>query len=372
MKLSSCLLKKNISIYIMRYSNFKKLYEENKNRLKMDDINYPLNYKKGRAWINGQCDNESSNFAESIIMSTKYISFGEFYTSLEAMCTTYLNTYSAPNYKNTEFVLITQDDIHKSSTWVSLLCFKFLEPIITDVRSDITDVYNGSKKTVCIICDDCSYTGRQMENTIRMNQKHLNYGRATEPSIYSKEWLEWDRKEILAAKRYLKTINPAKFRVDLIIPYMSTIAKNRLSNYKYVKINTKTVIFPTFIEQCDISSIPEDILHEFRTTFQYHEEISAVYFDHKVADSVSTFHKIYTLSPLFNCVALNGRVGFIDNCKDTKNIDKKININEITLSFENLENTHNICPVTFYKHIKYTFNGESVPRGKMVKELIEN
>ena len=356
----------------MRYANFKKLYEENKDKLLMKDINYPLNYKKGKAWVNGQCDIESINFAETILLSTRYVSFGEFYKSLENICNAYVATYSKPKYRNTDFVLIVHEDMYKSNTWVSLLCFKFLENIITDINSDITEVYNGNKKTICLICDDCAYTGVQIENTIRLNRKHLNYGREKEPSVYSKEWLEWDEKEVLTARRYLKTIDPLKFTIDLIIPYISTLAKNRLQEYKYVRLQRGTCIFPTFIEQFDIKTIPEDILNEFKYTFQYHDEISAIYFDHKIADSISTFHKIYTMAPLFNCSYLkNIKVGFIDNCGNNEVIDSKININEIALSFEDSANTYNICPSTYYKNIKYTFNNEHIPRKKMVKDIIE-
>ena len=356
----------------MRYSNFKKLYEENTSKILMKNINYPLNYKKGMAWVNGQCDKDSADFAESILLMTRYVSFGEFYKKLETMCANYISIYSKPKYRNTDFVLIIQDDMYKSNTWVSLLCFKFLETLITDVCSDITEVYNGNKKTICIICDDCAYTGRQMENIIRMKRKHLNYGKSKEPSVYSKEWITWDEKEALAAQRYLKTIDPTKFAVDLIIPYMSTIASNRLQEYNYVRLQKGTVIFPTFAEQNDIKSIPEETLQEFRSTFQYHEEISAIYFDHKIADSVSTFHKIYTLAPLFNCTELHDRVGFIDNCSYSDTIDSKIDINEITLTFETDNNKYNICPVTYYKGINYTYNGVRIPPNKMVKELIEN
>lgn len=357
----------------MRLANFKKLCEENKSILCMKDINYPLNYKKGIDWVNGQCDDNSAEFAESILLSTKYISFKEFYDSLKTICNNYVEVYSKPKYRNTDFVLIVHENMHRSNTWVSMLCFNFLERIITDVKSDITEVYNGSEKTICLICDDCAYTGVQMENTIRLNRRHLNFGHAKEPSVYSKEWVEWNQKEILTAKRYLKTIDPSKFVVDLIIPYISTIAKNRLQEYKYVRIQKGAHIFPTFIEQHDIKEIPENILHEFRSTFQYHEEISAVYFDHKIADSVSTFHKIYTLAPLFNCVDIkNSRIGFIENCGNSETIDSKIDINEITLSFENKGNIYNICPITYYKNINYTFNGELIPREKMVKDIIEN
>lgn len=356
----------------MRYAKFKKFYEENKDKILMKDINYPLNYKKGIEWANGHCDTESTNFARSIILSTKYVSFKEFYTSLEQMCNSYLAMYSKPRYRNIDFILIVQDSICKSNTWVSLLCFKFLESLITDVCGDVTEVYNDTKKSICIICDDCAYTGTQMENMIRMKRKHLNYGRAKEPSVYSKEWVEWNEKEILAAERYLKTIDPTKFAVDLIIPYMSTIARNRLNGYSYVRLQKSITIFPTFGEQFDIKSIPEDIIHEFRSTFQYHEDVSAIYFDHKIADSVSTFHKIYTLAPLFNCVELHDRIGFIDNCSDVKNIDKKINIDEVALTFEDAKNTHNICPTTYYKNIKYTFNGKIIPPDKTIWEILEN
>lgn len=345
---------------------FKKFYNENKLKLKMPGKkNYPINYKKGMKWANMQCDVESREFAKYIIEYTEYVSFSAFYKRLVSVCTSYIN--SNKNNKESVFVLIIPFKLNKSNTWVSLLAFEILEPIISEVYYDITEVYNNTlnhrstlyrKSVHCIICDDCAYTGHQLSYLSRLNVSQIKYpNKPAPPNEHSKSWLEWDATITKEAENYIEKININNFSVDVIIPYMCILAQKRLANIHYVRIPKKCHVFPIFSQNVDMEQFPTHVLNEFKRTFQYHKDISAIYFDHKIADAVSTFHKIYLLAPLFNCSITNKRYSFIENCEEEK-IPNDVNIYDYHLDLE--QDGFKSCPSSFYKQINYTFNNKLV------------
>jgi hypothetical protein len=360
------------------YKSFKKFYEENKLKLNMPKgINYPINYKKGKRWANSQCDPESRGFANSIIEFTKYVPYSDFFERLKKICMSYKNTYSAPVHSDTLFVLIIPFKIKKSNMWVSLLAFEFLKDIIDDVYYDITDVYNDTidresilyKKNVrCIICDDCAYTGHQLVFIASLDYSRINYpNKPPQPSVNTREWLDWYDDINKDAEDYINKISIDKFSVDLIIPYMSILAQVKLHRIHYIKTPADCIVFQIFSQQVNVERIPIHILNEFKRTFQYHKDISAIYFDHKVADAVSTFHKIYLLAPLFNCSVNSKKIGFIDNCDKIK-IPDNIRIYDYYIDLEQSIG-NDACPVSYYKHIKYTFGGKPVDCELYVSEL---
>ena len=363
------------------YKKFEQLYEENKNIIHMPlDRNYPLNYKKGKEWANSQCDDESVEFANAIINSTIYISYEEFYKELKKVAISFNKTYFVNKYKKDKFILILPECMYKSSMWVTLLSYKYIRNIITDIHYDITAIYNSTldskspnyKKSIkCIICDDCSYTGDQLEEMVRIDYQKLNYRNKTkEPDVYDKKWIEWDRNNKLEAEKQISLIDSSKFSVNIIIPYMSTISKNKMKKYPYVKLPSSLNVFPTFPQIHNIQNIQPDILQEFRLTFVYHEKISAVYFDHKVADTISTFHKIYLLAPLFNCSEFkNSRIPFIDGCGNSNKIHPEIDIYDISLTYENSDNKYGVCPLTFYKSLPYKYNGKTIPKKNLISTI---
>lgn len=358
---------------------FKKFYNENKHKLKMPDgINYPLNYKKATKWANMQCDIESRDFAKQIIEYTTYISFDAFYKKLMSVCKSYLKSNIDKKQKGVVFVLIIPFMLKKSNMWVSLLAYEILHVLIDEVYYDITEVYNNvlnhrsnlyRKKVHCIICDDCAYTGHQLSYIASFDNSWINYpNKPSPPNIYKKDWLMWYERIIKEAENYIGEISIDNFSVDIIIPYMSILAENRLSGIHYIRIPKECSILPIFSQQTDIEQLPVHILNEFKRTFQYHKDITAVYFDHKIADAVSTFHKIYLLAPLFNCSMNNKRVGFIDGC-DEENIPDNINVYDVHIDLE--QEGYKSCPPSFYKHINYTFNKKPVNTNLYVFDLFE-
>lgn len=360
------------------YKNFEKFYEENIKKLKMPkDVNYPLNYRKGIQWANSQCDSDSREFASDIIKHTLYISFSKFMGDVKNICNSYMEKFTQPKYSQTIFILIIPFNIYKSNTWVTLLIFKYLKNIIHDIYPDITDVYNDTinhrshlykKKVRCIICDDCAYTGHQLSHVSSFIYEKINYINKTHPpSENSSEWISWYERTNKEAEQHIKKLSPEIFAIDLMIPYMSTLAQASLRIIPWVNIPHSCFVFAIFSQYINIERIPLHILNEFKKTFQYHRDVSAIYFDHKVADTVSTFHKIYLLAPLFNCSVSSKSIPFIDNC-NVNNIPENIDIYNY---YVDLSDKMKTCPGTFYKSIKYTYKKKPLSKDTLLFDILK-
>jgi hypothetical protein len=356
-----------------RLNNFDKFYNENKDKLYMPlNKNYPLNYKKGIHWSNLQCDEESKSFALSIIENTRYVSFYEFNEELKKISLSYLKNIKKD--KDFVYILIIPYKIKKSNTWVSLLVYKYLKPIINYIEYDINDVYNRNidskdilykKKIRCILCDDCSYTGLQIMETLSFNNKLNIKNDKKEPEETDKEWLQWNNNLKKKINNVISNIDINYFSVDVIIPYISSRANKLINKLQYVRIPSSRNIFDTFIEQININLYPQYIINEFYSTFMYHDDISAIYFDHKIADAVSTFNKVYLLAPLFNCSNRQIKYNFIENCDlSYENIDNNV-------KFIDLEKEMEVCPSTFYKKIKYTYKNKQIDTDLELKAILE-
>ena len=88
-------------------------------------------------------------------------------------------------------------------------------------------------------------------------------------------------------------------------------------------------------------------------SFQCHSAIMAIYFDHKVADSLSTFEKIlYVGSVPTTDEKEYENIPLIKGCEKNK---KKQD-----------------CPLTFYKTFRYTYHGIKVPIIENVVEFIDS
>lgn len=347
-----------------RLQKFDNFYNENKDKLYMPlKKNYPLNYKKGIDWANAQCDVESSLFARSIIDNTMYISFIEFITEIKKISFSYLENIKKD--KDFKYILIIPFKIKKSNTWVGLLVYKYLKNIIDDIDYTITNVYNNTldskhalfkKKVRCILCDDCSYTGQQLAEVLSFNNKMNTSNRKEEPIETSKEWLDWYNSIKKNIDIAVNNININIFSADIIIPFISTKAHSLLTSLHYVRLPKDRILFDTFINQTDTRIYNKSILREFQGTFQFHDDISAIYFDHKIADAVSTFNKVYLTAPLFNCLGVNTSVFFIDNCDNSK----ILNIIDPYAVVMDIEKIVEVCPPTFYKRINYTYNNNVI------------
>lgn len=356
-----------------RLALFDALYKENKSILHMKKpINYPLNYKTGMKWARHHCDTESNKFAESIISNTIYVSFEQFITRLEKVCIAFKRYYEKK--KNTTFVLIIPFTMQKSNIWVSLLVYPWIRHLIHDIQYKVTNAYNeyvvknNKKNVVCIICDDCAYTGNQIMSYCSLKPNTTEYkNKPVEPSSTDEEWLKWNKIVTEETQVLEKTIDRSTFSVNLIIPYMSTLAQQNIMNHHYLMIPRDIKIFQLFRERVNMHEYGQGIVREFESSFQYHTNISAIYFDHKIADAISTFNKVFLLAPIFNCGTLKRSLCFIDGCCNTKMIDPHIDIYDVYVNIEDMVN--NACPPTFYKSLNYTLNKKKL-NNKCMYEIL--
>lgn len=351
-----------------RIAAFNQLWKENEKHLRMPkDVNYPINYKRGWSWASHHCDSASVKFAESIIANTAYISFGEFIASIGKICKSFKQFY-AGRTTNTVFVLVIPFDMSKSNIWVSLLMWPELREIINDIDFDITSVYNRyigthpktDKNVVCVICDDCAYTGNQLLGYCTLSPHRTQYsGRPDEPSANSQEWIAWNAEVTARVSEIEAKLDVRAFSINLMIPYMSTYAQQNIIDRRFLMVPKDAHIFKLFRERVNIHDFPQGVLREFESTFQYHSNIAAIYFDHKIADAVSTFNKVYLLAPVFGCENLQKSVCFIDGCTNSREIPEGINVYDIFINVEDVLEKR-ACPRTFYKSIKYTMHGRPI------------
>lgn len=342
------------------FNKFKEFHTENKGKYKMPKaVNYPIDYKRASEWIEAQIVDEYKLFARYIIDNTQYISYKDFYDGLYKIC----KSYNSSRNKKTINVLIVPPDLYKSNIWVSLLAMDLLDDI-KHIYTNVTDVFNefsrkGSslygKNIGCIICDDCAYTGSQLSNLASIDYRSITFpGKKKEPDRLNKDWIGWYDDNSLNAKKYIDSIDISKFSVNIVVPFFTLSAMKVLYKHKYLKIPKDNIVLMNFSDYTDTRKFTIPVINEFRATFQYHNHISAIYFDHKVADAVSTFNKVYFLGPIFNT---NAGIQFIDGC-DNK-IPQDIDVHSQYLAVEK-ETSTVLCPQTFYKSIKYTFKGKNI------------
>jgi hypothetical protein len=340
------------------YDRYVEFYEENKEKCMMPKRNnYPIDYKKANTWVESQLTEDYKAFAKLIIEYTIHVPFSEFYSNIQKVCESFNDSHKDVNGV---FVLIVPPYLYKSNLWVSLLAFKFIEKI-THAYNYVTDVFNATldeksdlynKNVHCIICDDCAYTGSQIFNMSSIDYKAVNFpDKKQEPDRLSKTWLEWYDETSVNAKKFISGIDIKKFSVSLVIPWLTKYAIQLLQDLHYVKIpkdKTRVWSFPEFI---NINRFPIPLINEFKNTFQYHNNITSIYFDHKIADAVSTFNKVYFLGPIFNTYSTSP---FIHGCDNSTPDD--IDTHEQYLAVEK-STSNTLCPQTFYKSLKYTFRG---------------
>ena len=325
-------------------------------------------------WAAHHCDTASVKFAEAIIANTAYISFGEFLAAIGKIYESFKRFYLTGGKKPaaTKFILVVPFDMSKSNIWVSLLMWPELRDIIDDIDFDITSVYNRyigrgatKERIVCIICDDCAYTGNQLLSYCTLAPHRTEYlGKPKEPSANSLEWIAWDREVTAEIARIEAGLKTDEFSINLLIPFMSTHAQQNIADRRFLMIPKDVRIFKLFRERVNIHDFNQGALREFESTFQYHSNIAAIYFDHKIADAISTFNKVYLLAPVFGCGNLRKSVCFIDGCigkcNSKGNIPDSVNIYDVYINVEDILSKSDVCPGTFYKSIRYTMNGKPV------------
>jgi hypothetical protein len=265
------------------------------------------------------------SFAKTYIEILMYVDFNTFLTATEEIARDITILLENHNQYDKIYFYIPEE-VTKSNFWITLLVFHYFDQLAFRSRSlsrssrsrsrsrssssrsrsrsrsssdetsfknkiqftydfnwIVETCYNGGNpnKTVCIYCDDMPYTGNQLINNIKIPKKYSPVER-----------------EIIMTN------------LNIIIgcPYISNTANAKLVSMSYVTICNHSRIVNSYIDELKLrylESNPEMVnqiieLFNFknplyalaRTAGQCSTDYIAIYFDHKLADELSTFKKV--------------------------------------------------------------------------------
>jgi hypothetical protein len=208
------------------------------------------------------------------------------------------------------------------------------------------------KKTIVIHTDDCTYSGNQFYTSFfQIPEACINMGITPSDFCYYLAFPVISNSAIRLFNEYLQN-DKLGFA---IIPTKSMKIETLYRHMIRALGQTQTEALFALLGRS--SKTPEAVL------FQWTQQSHAVYFDHKLADSVSILNKVLAFAPIRDPSFPNGTKittrNLIKGCEDVV-----YSPNDPALTITEFDT---VCPVSFYKTIPYTFGG-----AKMDKHVLED
>lgn len=227
-------------------------------------MNYNFNENLKNEWL-AKCDNSIKDIAEEFLNITQYISNDIFDDYLLRSLDEMLDYYDTNKITALQFY-IPENSFNKSNYWVIIKLVEFLSKNEKYVITISDDLNNFNPNVPIIIADDASYSGSQITSYIEDN------------------------------------INVDKYdKLFILIPFISKIAIEKISSYFNDKNNIR------FIEKNRYLLKPLTELMEnekIKRLFSYYGNSNItqypIYFNHKIADSYSSFPIIYSYGVMPN------------------------------------------------------------------------
>jgi hypothetical protein len=273
-------------------------------------MNYNFNENLKNEWLT-KCDNSIKDIAEEFLNITQYISNDIFDDYLLRSLDEMLDYYDTNKITALQFY-IPENCFNKSNYWVIIKLVEFLSKNEKYVITISDDLNNFNPNVPIIIADDASYSGSQIISYIEDN------------------------------------INVDKYdKLFILIPFISKIAIEKISSYFNDKNNIR------FIEKNRYLLKPLTELMEnekIKRLFSYYGNSNItqypIYFNHKIADSYSSFPLIYSYGvmpnqrnkeiisyckmhfiPLKNRFDELEKIIFLNNCNNAINNSNNYDIN---------------------------------------------
>jgi hypothetical protein len=227
-------------------------------------MNYNFNENLKNEWL-AKCDNSIKDIAKEFLNITQYISNDIFDDYLLRSLDEMLDYYDTNKITALQFY-IPENNFNKSNYWVINKLVKFLSKNEKYLITISDNLNNFNPNVPIIIADDASYSGSQITSYIEDN------------------------------------INPDKYdKLFILIPFISKIAIEKINSYFNDKNNIR------FIEKNRYLLKPLTELMEnekIKRLFSYYGNSNItqypIYFNHKIADSYSSFPLIYSYGVMPN------------------------------------------------------------------------
>jgi len=312
---------------------FSKFYDDNKEVFNYTNT-YPINEINFTKWINNHSD-EYKPLASEFREKTRHVSYTEFKGKLGQVIADIVKFESRYN----KIILFVYPNLEKSNFFISLYIFGLLylndniKPRL-QIITDTNDMYISDSDDLIILPDDASYTGGQFKSFFSPIHRHT------------------------------------KGTFFLAIPYISNQAYRTVSSFfTYILDDPQDRVL--FSSHCDkFEKFIENSDPRYSDYAHINSSRYTIYFDHKLADSVSIYQLVYAMGidgprgisdepvtgdPNFKYEHMS----LIENCKPITDADKTV--------FDIQQ--YKVCPPPFYKLYKYKHNGVTI---KNIGELIES
>ena len=289
---------------------------------------------------------ENRHLIREIMKNLQFVSFKDFLKFLNEQINRF-NDY-IKNKKKYIFVLGVGNDVgfssidfnlFKSNLWVFLLAWKYLKikpyDIVLSLNTAIRLYY--SKCDDFVLMDDCSYSGSQLvESVLKSASSELLY--------HCNDCFVINEKDSVTYKPVLNK----KCNIHIIVPFISTIAMNKINDFQitssmnvimYVSKIVKS--YGNILDEQTINKI-RDLYKKFYTYINF-AELIPIFFQHKIADMVSTIDLILIKGQVLDNP--NKKLVFIKECQYNKN---KLERKDFDPKQENFIYKKLYCPIPPY------------------------
>lgn len=298
-----------------RLDDFKKIFTILKSHLE-PKIRAQINQDKIIEYIELYND-ENKDFIKKLLHSINHIDFEKFCSDTFEQLEIFNSNIKGKKYiyvvgVNDQVGSSSKDfNIYKSNLWMFMLIYDKLETkpfdIILNVKIGI-QLYGDTVEY--LIVDDCSYSGNQIVNQVL-------YSDASE-TLYKYPNSYLIRNDVYK-KTIFKPIKKHNIIIHLFIPYLSYIAWMKLQELKlltclHIITYEKYILneFGTILSKGD-----SDKLMNLYSNFYNNInplQLIPIFFDHKIADTISTVELILTKGQVLDNPDL--RLIFIDACNE--------------------------------------------------------
>jgi hypothetical protein len=353
---------------VVSYEDLSILYNENKEKIYMTKNDgagtHSLDEKAFSRWENHlrTMHNISSDghevetylkFAEVIKNNLRYVTFDEYIGKIKLISKEIIEQIKQ---NDIIFFVDAGDSIESSQLWVTLLFFgELLKLNIEEYKNkiflirDATKVFEFPKdiKIQVVHFDDMSYSGRQLDLGTPDKQQLTETTNVTYHLAISYV--------SSFANNYLKVKGLLFYKNTEIVPVFEDVVKDYYKTEpETIKRITSLCIWPPFT-----TANFKRGGNTFSCVFGYGQTL--IYFDHKIADHLSTLYFIISLGEY----PVNSSINIVKNSISKHTMTPSAQSGSIISSCRSEQLSDNQdCYSAFYKRFKYSFKGQEVKSPK--------
>ena len=360
-------------------------------------------------------------FADAVHGNMFRISFKQLLLSTKKITDELISLLQNNEYKNHEIVIVIDNHLYSSNTWYTILLTKALfdhpkiAPRIVNIIDKVSEFQDGVqlppigtpdsellqemnlgikssflryKNTFFIHADDMSYSGQQLLGHIPTGLKYL-FKCSGKNKFFHREIMG----HFKLAPNIQRMVGYTTNRYYIAIPYIGSQAIAtyfpELESYNILIkegkrersfYNESMFILPSSIHVVaslahhmnnlygeEINNSIHETLYKpyFHKLFKYSTGSLPIFFDHKLADAVSTLTYIISFS---SCSTIDKKdiiIGhMVKSCKAPP-ISEIVDDNTLKgTEVYDFSKEKNRCPESFYKHLVYTFNKVAISKKK--------